>query len=161
MISNKFLELFSEIEALELEVDADLKFGKDKSESSDYQTYLRSSKLKRIYDRFPNQIEQIVPANLVESIKTTTISLPARQVLEIATNMTDEFPGGEQTREIHLMTQWLLLAFDDRFQTKPLDEREFFESLTAEEQDQLNNEFPEDRRRKIREMRETKFGKNL
>lgn len=161
IITNKFLELFTEIEELELIIDADKKFGEKQSKSPNYQTYLSGNMLKKIYDRFPDQIEQIVPPDLVDEIKMATISLPAKQVLEIAANMTDEFPGGEQIRQVHLMTRWLLLAMDEHFQTSPKDENEFFQSLPQKQQEQLNNEFPEDKKRMVRELWETKFGQNL
>ena len=68
-------------------------------------------------------------------------------------------PGGEQSREAHLMTRWLLLAFENYFQTK--NQNQFYESLSDEQKARLNNEFPEDRKRMLREMWEDKFGQKL
>ena len=163
-IDEKFLELFSPVEEEYLKFETDLKFVDEQTDSETdvtltppYKTYFSGRKLKKIFELYPEAIDQIVSREIANKIKKGVISVPALEMLELASNLPDVEPVSEE----QLLTRWLLIAFDDYFQTEPLDLEEFFKQLPKEEQEKLNNEFPEDRKRILQKRWKEQFGQSL
>ncbi|MEM9411102.1 MAG: hypothetical protein AAGA30_08320, partial [Planctomycetota bacterium] len=163
-IDSTFNQLFDNLDQLQIRLDAARKFeGDDKKfrlmvTNPDFQSFLRGLKLLRIFERDPEVIDQIISDDLATTIKSTLLSDPARNLLELANNLTGQIHGGTHTSEAQLLTRWMLLAFEDHFSNSPVDLNSFYKSLSPEQREHLENQFPEDRERMLNEMWEQKYG---
>ncbi len=155
LIDERFVELFGPIELLNLPND------QQQLNDPNSKTLFSGHKLQRIYDRYPEVIDEIVSDDLVRLIKTTTLSPAAREVLELAREMANSFHFDKQISEGQLLTSWMLRSFEDFFGNKGPDLGKLFDSLPAAEQERLNNEFPEDRQRELLRIWKQRYGQGV
>lgn len=115
--------------------------------------FILGARLKKIYSEYPERIEQLV---YVEDIDQITNSLLLSEDGKFIFKNADILSSSVKS-EAHLLASWMVRAHDAKFSPEDGELLELFKSLPTEKQDELNNEFPADRKRELMKIREEKF----
>lgn len=145
-LEKKFVQLFGTQEEAEIQVQASAYQALDRG------LFLGGARLKKIYHESPESIDQVIFAEDVDWITKKLLSENGKFFFENA-----NVHSASVKSEAHLLASWMVTAYDEKFSPKEHDLQDFFESLPSDDQDSLNNEFPEDRHKRLLKMWEATF----
>jgi len=150
ILKDLFLQLFGSEEEKQIQ---DL--AREYSEF-DRELFLGGARLEKIFREQPERIEQIFNAEDIDQMTNEMLSEDGKFFFRNA-----DVLSANVKSEAHLLASWIVEAYEDRFSPEQVDLLEYLETLPTEQQDRLNNEYPDDRTRLLKEkLREESYKSN-
>lgn len=110
--------------------------------------YTAGRQLQVINEQYPERIDEIITHSDVQRLRIL-LSDDAKTLIEWVIN----WQGNQGKSEAQLLASWMLEVFDARFNpVTPRTLQEFYNTLPTVQKDQIDNEFPEHRIRKLKEL---------